>query len=208
MAKINSLWWGVGGVALAAGAAAYYLIGRYVPEEHFQEVVEPDLAGDGATTYATQGEVTGAALLQSAEKYAGVPYVFGKASREDGFDCSSLIQRAAADLGLQIPRLASNQYLACANAGLLIDEARARATPGALVFFYDQNASSAENRSRAFHVAMSTGDGRVFEAQGNGTNVGYYDWGWWNGWFAKKAKAEQPKAYGVRFGLLPNVNYG
>ncbi len=198
--KNSTLWLSVAGAAIGSGLAAYYLIWRYVPEEHFQEVVEPDFAESAQTTGAA---ITGADLLRAAVAYEGVPYAFGKASREDGFDCSSLIQRAAADGGLQIPRLASNQYLASRE----VDEATARATPGALAFFYDANAPKTENRSRAFHVAMSTGDGRVFEAQGTGTNVGYYKWGWWNSWFAKKAKADPPKNYGVRFGLLNGVNY-
>lgn len=201
MKKETTILLSVGGVALAAGAVAYYFIKRYVPEEHFQEVVEPNFAEGAQVTGAA---ITGADHLRAAVAYEGVPYTFGKASREDGFDCSSLIQRAAADLGVQIPRLASNQYLASRQ----VDEATAKATPGALVFFYDGDAPQTENRSRAFHVAMSTGDGRVFEAQGSGTNVGYYDWGWWNGWFAKKAKADPPRRYSVRFGLLNGVNYG
>lgn len=198
----------VGGVALIGGWVTYKLLYAFNPEEHFEVVEEPDLPNDTTSVQVVEQQPdgstpTGAQLLAATIKYEGVPYVFGKASPEDGFDCSSLIQRGAADLGVQIPRLASNQYLASSS----ISEEQAKSTPGALIFFYDKQAPSSERRSKAFHVAMSVGNGsQDFEAMGRGTKVGYYKWGWWNRWFEKKREKGEGD-YGVRFGLLPGFTY-
>jgi cell wall-associated NlpC family hydrolase len=201
-----------GGLAAATSWTIYHLLVAYNPEEDFEAPPEePDVPSDAAPIQSVRGDgttPTGAELLASAVKYEGVPYSFGKATREDGFDCSSLPQRAAADIGVQIPRTASVQYLASKNAGLAeISEEQARNTPGAFVWFYDMDAPAGSKRALAFHVAMSTGDGRVFEAQGSGTNVGYYKWGWWHNWFKKKAGQTPPQRYGVRYGLMPGFSY-
>ncbi|WP_226924849.1 C40 family peptidase [Georgenia satyanarayanai] len=64
------------------------------------------VAADGAT--AAPG--TGAALVESAKKYLGVPYVWGGESlSEGGLDCSGLVQLAMKDLGVDVPRVARDQ---------------------------------------------------------------------------------------------------
>lgn len=53
---------------------------------------------------------TGAALVESAKKYLGVPYVWGGESlAEGGLDCSGLVQRAMKDIGVDVPRVARDQ---------------------------------------------------------------------------------------------------
>jgi cell wall-associated NlpC family hydrolase len=199
----------VGGLAAATSWTLYHILLAYNPEEDFKEPPEePDVPSDASGVYSvrTDGTVpTGQDLVNAAVAYRGVPYVYGKASREEGFDCSGLPQRSAADVGVQIPRTASAQYLASRGAKLEIDEEQAKNTPGAFVWFYDKK--GAGKRALAFHVAISTGDGRVIEAQGDGTNVEYYKWGWWNNWFKKKAGQTPPQYYGVRFGLMPGFSY-
>lgn len=64
------------------------------------------VAADG--TNAAPG--TGAALVESAKKYLGVPYVWGGESlSEGGLDCSGLVQLAMKDLGVDVPRVARDQ---------------------------------------------------------------------------------------------------
>src|SRR4051794_4382059 len=53
--------------------------------------------------------VTGQSAVASAEKYLGVPYVWGGTDPATGLDCSGLVQRAYADLGVDLPRVAADQ---------------------------------------------------------------------------------------------------
>jgi cell wall-associated NlpC family hydrolase len=64
-------------------------------------------APSGSTGLAT-GSATGGGVVAAAEKYLGVPYVFGGESRS-GMDCSGLVQRVYADVGVAVPRLVSGQ---------------------------------------------------------------------------------------------------
>lgn len=70
-------------------------------------------AGAAGTPAATGGAATpgtGAALVESAKKYLGVPYVWGGESlAEGGLDCSGLVQLAMKDIGVDVPRVARDQ---------------------------------------------------------------------------------------------------
>ena len=50
------------------------------------------------------------AIVATAKKYIGVPYVFG-GTTPSGFDCSGFLQYVFRELGYVIPRLADEQYL-------------------------------------------------------------------------------------------------
>jgi cell wall-associated NlpC family hydrolase len=63
--------------------------------------------GATAATGSTNG-TTGADVVASAEKYLGVPYVFG-GTDSSGMDCSGLVQTVYADIGIELPRLVSGQ---------------------------------------------------------------------------------------------------
>lgn len=54
------------------------------------------------------GTASGADVVTAALKYVGVPYVFGGEDAK-GIDCSGLVQRAFADLGIEVPRLVRDQ---------------------------------------------------------------------------------------------------
>src|SRR5690348_6488448 len=58
--------------------------------------------------FVPTGSVSGAQVVASAEKYLGVPYVFGGTSTS-GLDCSGLVQKAYGDLGISLPRTAAEQ---------------------------------------------------------------------------------------------------
>jgi cell wall-associated NlpC family hydrolase len=65
-----------------------------------------------------------------ATKYLGVPYVWGGASPEAGFDCSGLVMYVFAQLGVSLPHYAASQY----NYGIPVP--RDQLEPGDLVFFH------------------------------------------------------------------------
>jgi cell wall-associated NlpC family hydrolase len=54
------------------------------------------------------GTATGPDVVTAALKYVGVPYVLGGEDSK-GIDCSGLVQRAFADLGIDVPRLVRDQ---------------------------------------------------------------------------------------------------
>jgi hypothetical protein len=65
--------------------------------------------GSGSTTATpASGSVTGKDVVQDALQYVGTPYVLGGESKS-GMDCSGLVQRAFADLGVKVPRLVHEQ---------------------------------------------------------------------------------------------------
>ena len=70
-----------------------------------------------------------AALIATAKSYIGVPYQFG-GTTPSGFDCSGFLQFVFAKHGLNIPRLADEQY----NLGLRTKNV-SQLVPGDLVFF-------------------------------------------------------------------------
>ncbi len=70
----------------------------------------------------------GERLAAEVQRYLGVPYVFGGAS-PSGFDCSGLVQYAFGQLGVSVPRDATDQFYA----GHPV--ARADLQPGDVVFF-------------------------------------------------------------------------
>ena len=49
------------------------------------------------------------AILAEADKYRGVPYVFG-GTTPSGFDCSGYVKYVFEKQGISLPRLADEQY--------------------------------------------------------------------------------------------------
>jgi cell wall-associated NlpC family hydrolase len=88
-----------------------------------------------------------------AKRELGVRYVYGGES-PSGFDCSGLMQYVYARLGVQIPRVAADQY----RAGRHVSRADLR--PGDLVFF-----------DHLGHVGMYVGGGRFIHAPHTGSVV-------------------------------------
>jgi hypothetical protein len=78
-----------------------------------------------------------------------VPYVWGGADPSSGLDCSGLVQRAYKDLGIDLPRVASDQ----AKQGTPV-ASLAQAKPGDLVAF----------GSPVDHIGIYAGDGKMVVA--------------------------------------------
>ena len=106
-------------------------------------------------------------LVAVAQRYLGVPYVWGGTS-PSGFDCSGLVQYSFAQLGVQTPRGATDQQRA-SNPVPLSD-----LKPGDLVFF--------GNASFSHHVAISLGGSTIIEAPYTGAVVRYGSWAGRDAW--------------------------
>lgn len=107
----------------------------------------PDTSTGSASAQAT---ATGNALITTAKKYMGVPYVWG-GTTTNGFDCSGFTQYVMKQNGITIPRTAAEQYAT----GTPVDKSQLRV--GDLVFFttYKEGAS---------HVGFYMGDGKFIHA--------------------------------------------
>jgi hypothetical protein len=95
-------------------------------------------------------------VIASAKKYLGVPYVFGSTNPNVGLDCSSFVQRAYADIGVKLPRLAKDQ----ATQGVEVPSL-AQARPGDLIAF----------NKPVDHIGIYVGDGKMIVAPHSGDVV-------------------------------------
>lgn len=108
----------------------------------------------------SKGTRTASAFVAFAQSQKGKRYVYGahpdpSNPNPDSFDCSSLVQWAAAQVGIKVPRTSGAQLGACDE--ITIEEAAQ--TRGALIF---RNGAGEEG-----HVVISLGDGRsTIEARG------------------------------------------
>jgi len=93
----------------------------------------PSAATPSLSTSTPQGSttvVTGDQVVADARKYLGIPYVWGGTDPAKGLDCSGLVQRVYADLGIDLPRVSQDQaHVGQAVPGL------AQARPGDLLCF-------------------------------------------------------------------------
>jgi len=101
----------------------------------------------GRHALTADGEVTGDDVVAQAKSYLGVPYVFGGEDRS-GMDCSGLVQRVFADLGIEVPRVVKDQ----ADVGVEVPSL-ADAQPGDLLVTKDEG-----------HIVIYAGDGMVIHA--------------------------------------------
>lgn len=112
------------------------------------------------------GRGTAEAFVQKALAQDGDRYIFGAETNlndpnPSAFDCSELVQWAAAQVGVSIPDGTMNQLPHIQKAGKGISVDQALRTRGALLF-------------RPGHVAISLGDGRTIEAKGSKYGVGIF----------------------------------
>jgi cell wall-associated NlpC family hydrolase len=103
---------------------------------------------------AQSAGATGSSIVQAAAKYEGVPYVLGGTSTS-GIDCSGLVQRSLADVGIKVGRLVSDQKSAGTEVPSL-----AQARPGDLIVL-----------DGGEHIVIYAGDGNVIHAPYAGRTV-------------------------------------
>jgi cell wall-associated NlpC family hydrolase len=141
----------------AAPAATTPATGSPTSAQAFAAQYATASAATGTTpTPASTGSATGGdAVVADAKKYLGIPYVWGGESTS-GMDCSGLVQKTFADLGVQLPRVAADQAQEGTPVASLQD-----AQPGDLLFFGNP----------AYHVAIYAGDGKLIESPEPGKTV-------------------------------------
>ncbi|WP_298704979.1 NlpC/P60 family protein [uncultured Veillonella sp.] len=105
-------------------------------------------------------------VIQEAENYRGVPYVFG-GNTPSGFDCSGYVRYVFAKKGITLPRSADEQY----TVGTKV--AKKNLQPGDLVFFetYEKGVS---------HSGIYIGNGKFISAtSSSGVAVADLAGGYW-----------------------------
>ncbi len=109
--------------------------------------------------FGTEGSSElGNAIVAEAEKYLGVPYVWGGTS-PTGFDCSGLVQYVCNTLGIDVSRVAEDQF----TDGVAVS--RDQLQPGDLIFF--------ENNGYIHHVGIYVGNNTMIHAPHTGDVVRY-----------------------------------
>jgi hypothetical protein len=121
------------------------------------------------TDYATgtAGTASEQGVVSEAAKYLGVPYQWGGTDPSKGLDCSGLTQLVYKNLGIDLPRTASQQATSGQAVASLAD-----ARPGDLVFF-DYSSS----RPGVDHVGIYVGNGKMIAAPQEGETVKVQDVG-------------------------------
>lgn len=94
-------------------------------------------------------------ILDTANKYLGVPYVWGGTSSR-GIDCSGLTYLTAKQLGYNIPRTAKAQYMAMTKVS--------NPQPGDYVFVKTK-------ASQGYHVGIYVGNNKFLNAPHTGAQV-------------------------------------
>lgn len=118
------------------------------------------VAASGAT--ASEG-----AVVAEAQKYLGVPYLWGGTDPTRGLDCSGFTQLVFGNLGIDLPRTSSQQATSGRAVASLAD-----ARPGDLVFFDHSSA-----RAGIDHVGIYLGNGKMVAAPQPGEVVKIQDVG-------------------------------
>lgn len=106
---------------------------------------------------ADTGDETRKEVVKSVRALVGAPYRYGGNSPR-GFDCSGLVWYVHHEVGIRVPRTASQQFRASAH------KDSKHLKPGDLLFF-------ANSKGRIFHVGTYVGRGRFVHAPSAGKAV-------------------------------------
>jgi cell wall-associated NlpC family hydrolase len=101
------------------------------------------------------GSATGTDVVAMAKKYIGVPYVWGGTNPATGMDCSGFTQRVFKDLGVELPRVVSDQMKQGTPVASL-----AEAKPGDLLISFGGN-----------HISIYLGNGKAIDAPVPGKTI-------------------------------------
>jgi cell wall-associated NlpC family hydrolase len=123
---------------------------------HIRDVVKADMKASRGDA----GQVLRDKVVLEGLHQIGVPYVWGGATPEGGFDCSGLVSWLWAQHGYSLPHFAAAQY----HLGPVVQDGPAldvtTLRPGDLLFFHDLG-----------HVGIYAGDGYLLHAPHTGTVV-------------------------------------
>ena len=119
-----------------------------------------NLIGSGTVGGMAPGETAAeSSAVANAIALLGLPYVWGGESTQTGFDCSGMVQYVYREVGIDLPRVAQNQY----DAGPAVPPG-STVEPGDLVFF-------GSGTNDVSHVGMYVGDGLMIDAPHTGSVV-------------------------------------
>ncbi len=122
----------------------------------------------GTSPYgSTGGTASESAVVAEAQKYLGVPYLWGGTDPAKGLDCSGFTKLVYGNLGIDLPRVSAQQ----ATAGQPV-ASLAQARPGDLVFF-----DHSKGRPGIDHVGIYLGNGKMVAAPQPGESVKVQDVG-------------------------------
>ena len=136
---------------LAAEARARARAAAAAPPPVVSSPVPSSSSGGGAVN--PPPSAVGGSVVSIAERYLGVPYVWGGAS-PSGFDCSGFTMYVYAQVGVSLPHNAAAQY------GVGSPVSMGSLEPGDLVFFYGLG-----------HVGIYIGGGQMIDAPYSGASV-------------------------------------
>jgi cell wall-associated NlpC family hydrolase len=114
--------------------------------------------GGGGGPVPDPGGSGNSSVVAIAQRYLGVPYVYGGAS-PSGFDCSGLVMYCYAQVGVSLSHGATDQQRASTPVPI------SALQPGDLVFF--------GNASYSYHVGIYVGGGSMINAPHTGAVVSY-----------------------------------
>lgn len=117
-----------------------------------------------SSSSGSSSSAAGDAIVEEAEKYLGVPYVWGGSS-PSGFDCSGYVQYVMRACGYSINRTASDQL----EDGYAVSYSNLQ--PGDLVFFH----STYNTDAPASHVGIYIGDDQFIHAGGSYVQISSLD---------------------------------
>jgi cell wall-associated NlpC family hydrolase len=161
-------------VLIVAGSVATIVTGGQAspsPAAASISAVQPVLPTPGPAAPQIPGTDLGDRIVQLAQAWLGIPYLFGGCSRT-GVDCSCLVQNVYAAVAIHLPRVAVDQF----NATVAVTDPQ----PGDLVFFantYEPGIS---------HVGIYIGNGLQINAPTTGqvVSVASVFTGYWGNHYA------------------------
>lgn len=140
--------------------------GRVLPAIKPATNLKPNRQTNLKPAKSTGKSATPNAIISTAKTFMGVPYVFGGTTPK-GFDCSGLVQYVYKMNGVDIPRLADDQYKIGRAVSL------SQLTAGDLVFF-DTDSTGIS------HCGIYVGDGKFLHASSSrGVRIDSLDNEYW-----------------------------
>lgn len=122
-------------------------------------------SGGGGTTFpSVPASASARRVLDTADDYLGVPYVWGGETPR-GFDCSGFVQYVFERNGVRLPRTSRQQAVV----GEPVTASAYALRPGDLMFFATNDGRTVD------HVAMYAGNGRMIHSSSTNGGVAYDD---------------------------------
>jgi cell wall-associated NlpC family hydrolase len=155
-ARVNQLQALLGGRTAATSSSSGGTFGAYLAQ------ATSDLSSVSASSLGSAfgGSATGEDVVALAKEQLGTPYVWGAEDPASGFDCSGLVQYVYGRLGVDLPRVSTDQAKVGTPVASLAD-----ARPGDLVAF----------GSPVDHIGIYAGDGKMVVAPHRGDVVKVQD---------------------------------